>query len=440
MINKSVINIGILGLGVVGQGVCKHFENNFIKLNKRLGVKLNITHVAARDIKKTRAISLDNYIVTDNPESIVINPEIDIICELVGGTSFAKDLTLKALKSGKIVVTANKALICEHGEELFAVAKESGSHYLFEASVAGGIPIIKVLRESLVANQFKLIYGVLNGTCNYILTQMQRKQESYDVIVNDARKLGYVESDESLDLDGWDTAHKAVILAYLAHGKWISLKDIAVEGIRNVSLKDIQWADDLGYKIKLLAQISRDFEKNTLYVSVHPTLIEKNNILANVDDVFNGVCLNGDIVGDSTHIGRGAGQDPTASAVISDICDAVNLIINKSNQLNNIPDNVDTGTNLNIASPGDITGCYYLRLNVNDKPGVLAETAHILAEFNISIASVIQCPVLNDQSANLILTTHPTNEKCIQNTVGKLTDSEWVLNPPFLLHIANFNN
>ena len=221
------------------------------------------------------------------------------------------------------MVSANKALICKHGEEIFTAALRNRTHYFFEASVAGGIPIIKTLREGLVANCFPLIYGILNGTSNYILTRMEREGLSFPDILDDARRLGYVEADESLDLDGWDAAHKAVILAYLAHGRWVKLKEMLVEGIRGITQYDISYARDLGYKIKLLAVISRDFSTNSLSVRLHPALISRREMMANVDEVYNGVSLTGDVVGTTLLVGRGAGQDATSSAVISDIADAV---------------------------------------------------------------------------------------------------------------------
>ena len=321
MSEKRIIRIGLLGFGVVGQGVWKNIEKNRQALEFRLGAQLDITQVVVKNTTKQREVAVPAECYSDDPSRVVDNPDIDIVCELMGGTGEALELTRRALKQGKIVVTANKALICEHGEELFAIAHQNGGHYFYEASVAGGIPIIKTIREALVANRFKLIFGILNGTSNYILTRMEREGLSFDATLGDARQLGYVEADEALDLDGIDAAHKAVILAYLAHGKWVKLEDIICEGIRQISGDDIAMAGQLGYKIKLLAVIARDFEANQLSVRLHPALIAKSEVIAGVDEVYNGVSVTGDVVGTTVLIGRGAGQDATSSSVISDIAD-----------------------------------------------------------------------------------------------------------------------
>ena len=324
MISQShTIRVGILGFGTVGQGTWKHLVENAQSLKKILGVEVLPTRASVRDLSKDRKLRIDADALTDDSFSIVDDPSIDLICELIGGIDEAKALTLRAFANGKSVVTANKALICEHGEELFSEAEKAGVRYAFEASVAGGIPIIKVLRESLVANEFPLIYGILNGTSNYILTRMENEEASFEEVLHDARELGYVEADESLDLDGVDAAHKAVILAYLAHGMWISLKDITVEGIRKISNEDLLAARKLGCKIKLIGVIRRNFENNHISVGIYPALVPVGEIIARTDGVYNGVSLTGTVVGTVVLTGRGAGQDPTAGSVISDIVDAV---------------------------------------------------------------------------------------------------------------------
>ncbi|MFW6218172.1 MAG: homoserine dehydrogenase, partial [Verrucomicrobiota bacterium] len=326
MSEKRTIRIGLLGFGVVGQGVWKNIANNREALERRLGARLEISEVVVRDTAREREVAVPGERISTDASRVVDNAEIDIVCELMGGTGLALELTRRALEQGKIVVTANKALICEHGEELFAIARRTGGHYFYEASVAGGIPIIKTIREALVANRFKLIFGILNGTSNYILTRMEREGLSFEATLGDARRLGYVEADESLDLDGIDAAHKAVILAYLAHGKWVKLDEIICEGIREITGDDIAIAGELGYKIKLLAVIARDFETNRLSVRLHPALISKKEIIAGVDEVYNGISVTGDVVGTTVLIGRGAGQDATSSSVISDIADAVFML------------------------------------------------------------------------------------------------------------------
>ena len=307
---SHTIRVGILGFGTVGQGTWKHLVENAQSLKKILGVEVLPTRASVRDLSKDRKLAIDADALTDDSFSIVDDPSIDLICELIGGIEEAKALTLRAFANGKSVVTANKALICEHGEELFSEAEKAGVRYAFEASVAGGIPIIKVLRESLVANEFPLIYGILNGTSNYILTRMENEEASFEEVLHDARELGYVEADESLDLDGVDAAHKAVILAYLAHGMWISLKDITVEGIRKISNEDLLAARKLGCKIKLIGVIRRNFENNHISVGIYPALVPVGEIIARTDGVYNGVSLTGTVVGTVVLTGRGAGARP----------------------------------------------------------------------------------------------------------------------------------
>jgi homoserine dehydrogenase len=319
----KTVKIGLLGFGVVGQGVWKNIEQNRSALEGRLGVQLEIVKIVVRNLNRERLISVPESILTTDANEVLEDDNIDIICELIGGTDEALTYTEAALKRGKIVVSANKALICDHGESLFELARLHSGHYFYEASVAGGIPIIKTMREALVANRFSLIFGILNGTSNYILTRMEREGLSFEETLGDARKLGYVEADESLDLDGIDAAHKLVILNYLAHGIWVNLKDIICEGIRSISKEDIEIARQLGYKIKLLGVIARDFSSNSVSVRLHPALITKTETLAEVNEVYNGVSVTGDVVGTTVLIGRGAGQDATSSSVISDIADAL---------------------------------------------------------------------------------------------------------------------
>jgi len=376
---KRTLRIGFLGFGTVGQGVWKHLKNNREALELRLGAKLELTRACVRDLNKKRPVRIPKSKLTTDPLAVIDDPKIKY--------------TLRARKAGKVVVTANKALICEHGAELFEAARKGGGHYFFEASVAGGIPIIKALREGLVANRFSDIHGIINGTSNYILTRMEREGLGFGEVVADARRLGYVEADEGLDLDGWDAAHKAVILAYLAHGKWIKLKQMLVEGIREITLRDIRLAGQLGFKVKLLAIISRDFEDETVFARVHPALVPLENFLANVDDVYNGISLTGDVAGTTVMVGRGAGQDATASAVISDIADAVVALLGAPPPVISEEDAElyrQLGEGLSIATLDQIRGRYYMRLKVKDEPGVLAKIAEVLARHKISIATLIQ--------------------------------------------------
>lgn len=442
MSEKRTIRIGLLGFGVVGQGVWKNIEQNRQALEFRLGAQLDITQVVVRDASKAREIAVPAECYSTDPSRVVDNPDIDIVCELMGGTGQALELTRRALQQGKIVVTANKALICDHGEELFAIANQNGGHYFYEASVAGGIPIIKTIREALVANRFKLIFGILNGTSNYILTRMEREGLSFDETLGDARKLGYVEADEGLDLDGIDAAHKAVILAYLAHGKWVKLNEIICEGIREISGTDIEIAGQLGYKIKLLAVIARDFETNTLSVRLHPALISKKEVIAGVDEVYNGVSVTGDVVGTTVLIGRGAGQDATSSSVISDIADAVFMLQGAPKPVISEEDEQvyqELATGLELSKPGELQGRYYLRVHVKDEEGVLAKISNILAAQHISFATVNQ-KELADGSALIMLTTHKSNETAITAAKQALSGEDVVVEKPVSFRIFDPNS
>ena len=439
--NRRKVRIGFLGFGTVGQGVWKHVRENHRRLEARLGVRLELARAAVRQAGKERGIALDAAQLTTDGREIVEDESIDIVCELMGGTGEARELTLEALRRGKVVISANKALLCEHGEEIFATARRHGGHYLFEASVAGGIPIIKALREGLVANRFSLIYGILNGTCNYLLTRMEREGLAFEPLLEEARELGFVEADESLDVDGWDTAHKAVVLAWLAHGKWVRYDEMVVEGIRQVTQDDIVHARSLGYAIKLLAVIKRDFACNRLFVSVHPALVSHRNVLANLDGPFNGVSVAGDIVGSTCYIGRGAGQDATSSAVISDIADAVLWLRRggaNGHEAPGEPAGGDGDAVCGILPLDQVESAFYLRLMVKDAVGVLAEVASVMGRHGVSIATVLQKNPSTSGRACLILTTHHTNEQAMRATVKELTGLPSLLEAPFLLRVAEF--
>jgi homoserine dehydrogenase len=437
MSKKRIIRIGLLGFGVVGQGVWKNIEKNRQALEFRLGTRLDITEVVVKNASKQREVAVPAERYSTDPSRVVENPDVDIVCELMGGTGEALELTRRALKQGKIVVTANKALICEYGEELFKIANDNGGHYFYEASVAGGIPIIKTIREALVANRFKLIFGILNGTSNYILTRMEREGLSFDETLGDARRLGYVEADEALDLDGIDAAHKAVILAYLAHGKWVKLNEIICEGIREITGIDIEIAGQLGYKIKLLAVIARDFEANKLSVRLHPALISKTEVIAGVDEVYNGVSVTGDVVGTTVLIGRGAGQDATSSSVISDIADAVFMLQGAPNPVISEEDEKiysELAAGLELADPTELTGRYYFRIHVKDEEGVLAKISNILAAHHISFATVNQ-KELADGTALIMLTTHASNEAAVAEAKSALAAESVVVETPVSFRI-----
>lgn len=439
MSDSLTFNIGLCGFGTVGQGVWKHLLSHRDELEARLGVKLNLARASVRDLKKKRDVKVPAKAITDDPLAIANDPSIHIVCELMGGTTLARQVTLAALKRGAIVVSANKALICEHGREIIAAAQKHGGHFFFEASVAGGIPIIKAVREGLVANRFPRIYGILNGTCNYILTRMKDHGEAYADVLADAKRLGYAEADESLDVDGWDTAHKASVLAWLAHGVWVKTDQMIVEGISRITPADFKIAATLGFGIKLLAVITRDFERNELCVRVHPTLLPTGNVIANVNGVFNAISVTGDVVGTTLYSGRGAGQDATASAVISDIADAASLLRygKGAHLLGEVttPQRKDT----KLAPPESIRSRYYLRLTVKDQPGVLARVASVMAKHAVSIASVIQSAAETPGAASLVLTTHESNERAIGAALKQFKKLAVVLDEPVLLRIGDFD-
>ncbi|MEO6876254.1 MAG: homoserine dehydrogenase [Opitutaceae bacterium] len=441
MSQPLIIRIGICGLGTVGQGVWKHLSRIRPELESRLDVKLELARASVRDRRKARSVKLPPGKLTTDPLSVATDPNIDIVCELIGGTTVARDVTLAALAGGKVVVSANKALICKHGAEIFETARRHGGHFLFEASVAGGIPLIKALREGLVANRFPLIYGILNGTCNYILTQMEEQDAPYSAVLGEAKRLGYAEADESLDVLGWDTAHKASVLTYLAHGTWVKPEQMIVEGIDRITPGDFKNAASLGYGIKLLAVITRDFSTGELSVRVHPTLLPESHVVAKVSGVFNAVSVQGDVAGTTLYIGRGAGQDATASAVISDVVDAIGLLKNDRRAFvtarkSSAPPRREKSCRL--APPEHIRGRYYLRMTVSDEPGVLAQIAAAMAAKQVSIASVIQSAQEPAGAASLVLTTHQSDERAIRATLKHLARLRCVLEKPLLLRIGDF--
>lgn len=408
------LGIGIVGFGTVGAGVADCLIKNGEVIAKRTGVKPVIRKIADLDIVRDRGVKVPREVLTTDAMEAIETCEV--IVELVGGTTFAKTIILEALKRGKPVVTANKALLAKYGEELFAEAEKSGTDIFYEASVGGGIPIIKSLREGLVGNRINRIYGILNGTCNYILTRMERNQADFKEVLADAQKLGYAEANPSLDIDGFDTAHKATIAASLAYGNWFGMDPVYVEGITEISLDEIKLTNELGYKIKLLAIIKQD--NGNVEIRVHPTLIPNQSMLAKVDDVFNAVMVNGDFVGDTMFYGRGAGRNATASAVVADITDVcLNLTAGSSRR---IPGFV-AGNLYNKVLPIDnVKSRYYLSLQVADEPGVLARITNILAAWNISISSVVQKERKGEENVSLVILTHLCEEKSMKAAISEI--------------------
>ncbi len=425
---KKVYKIGILGMGTIATGVYKHLTGKQAILEREFDAKYEVAKVCDLDPRRAQAAKVPAKKFTANALDIVDDPDIDIVCELIGGVNAAFDLTMRALKNGKIVVSANKAVICEKGKAIFEASNFES--YFFEASVGGSIPIIKVVREALVANSFEHIYGILNGTCNYILTRMSNEGLPFETVLAEAKKLGYAEANDSLDVDGFDTAHKAVILTYLASGKWVKQNQMIIEGIRRVSTKDIAWAKENGYAIKLVASVNRRFKGNKVFVSVVPALIPCGEVLANVNGVYNAVAVEGDLIGTGLYIGKGAGQDPTSSAVISDIFDALKHL-KGAPKIGDLCEHDD----IKIAAPEEVKGAFYIRICVKDKPGVLAAISAEFAKHGISIELVEQTKHAEPSKAMLILTTHQTTEKALSDLCAGLKKIPAVLEKPFILRI-----
>ncbi|NLC81091.1 MAG: homoserine dehydrogenase [Lentisphaerae bacterium] len=381
------IGVGILGFGTVGAGVADGLLRNRKVMAERLGVEVVLRRVADIDIETDRGIGLDPSLLTTDAMAVINDPAVNIVVELIGGTGAAKKFVLAALGAGKAVVTANKKLLAECGDEIFGAAERNGVDIYFGASVGGGIPIIRVLREGLAGNEIKSIHGILNGTCNYILTCMEQEGVTFGEALAAAQKAGYAEADPALDIDGGDTAHKAVILASLAYGFHVPLDKVQVEGIRNLSGMDVRYAAGLGYRIKLLAVIKRD--GGMVEIGVHPTLVPHGHMLASVSHVFNAAMVNGDLSGDTLYYGRGAGREPTASTVIGDIGDiARNLTAGRSRYRRGVC--VANDGRLAIRPAAEVANRYYLRLMVLDKAGSLGVMTTILGRHGVSILAATQ--------------------------------------------------
>ena len=430
------VHLGIIGGGTVGSGVFEALQRNGALLASRTGVVVKVQRVAVRDLKKKRAAKIPKALLTTDWREVVFDPQVELVAELIGGTTVAREAIFAALKLGKPVITANKALFSAHGEELFAAAKKYGTNLYYEASVCGGIPIIKALREGFVGNRINAMYGIVNGTCNYILTRMKHEGADFGAVLADAQRLGYAETPPDLDIDGHDAAHKTGILASLAHGFWIKPKKVHVEGIRHVSALDIKFAGELGYTIKLLGTVKKMDAGCRVQVSVYPTLVPNNHVLASVNGVFNAVFVRGDVVGDSLFYGRGAGKDATASAVLSDIGDAVLDL--KSGSKNRLPAFTPHECAGAVAPIDEVVSKYFVRLNVVDKPGVLARIATIFGQSNIGISSVIQPEGHEGASVPLIFMLHNATNGATKQALAKIAKLPAVKGKPVMIRVESF--
>jgi len=428
------VNIGQIGGGTVGCGVVQALRRNGALMASRLGVRLRVSRIAVRSPRKKRPVKLPKAALTSNWKSVVNDPKIDLVVELIGGITTAKEVVLAALRAGKPVVTANKALLAFHGERLFAAADKYGANLYYEASVAGGVPIIKVLREALVGNRVTRLYGILNGTCNFILTKMGEGMD-FKAALKIAQQQGYAEADPSLDVDGHDAAHKAGILASLAHGFWVKPEKVYTEGIRQVAPLDLEFAGKLGHAIKLLG-IVKTSKAGSVQVTMFPALIPNDHVLANVSDVYNGILVRGDVVGDTLYYGQGAGQDATASAVLGDIGDAVlDLAHDTTERMKAFNSHEANGVVLPI---DEVTSCYYLRLTVLDRPGVLAKVSTILAKNKIGISSVIQPEGHEGKSVPLILMLHYARNGAMTRALKGISKLASVKAKPVMIRVENF--
>ncbi len=426
------LKIAVAGLGTVGAGVLKILAGQRALLAQRAGRDVEVVGVSARDRNRDRGVPLDGYAWFDDAVQMARETDAHVVVELIGGSDgIAKDVVEAAIDGGKHVVTANKALLAHHGTALAKRAEKAGVALAYEAAVAGGIPIVKAMREGLAANRLSRVYGILNGTCNYILTTMRETGREFEDVLADAQKLGYAEADPAFDIDGVDAAHKLSILTSLAFGTEVDFSSVHVEGIRHVSPLDIQYADELGYRIKLLGIAG--MTDHGIEQRVHPCMVPNDSPIAHVEGVFNAVVADGDYVDTTVYEGRGAGEGPTASAVVADIVDILRGIV-----LPTFAVPVGTLTAAETAPMGRHFGCYYVRLKVLDNPGVFADIAAILRDHRVSMEAILQRGRAPGEPVNVVLTTHETLEEDMIRTLNEIEALEAVAEPPRMIRIETF--
>jgi homoserine dehydrogenase len=431
--NLSPIRVGLLGIGTVGGGTFNVLRRNQEEIRRRAGRGIEITMVADLDVARARALVGDGVLVVDDARKVVASPDIDIVIELIGGYGIAKALVLEAIESGKHVVTANKALLAVHGTEIFAAAQRKGVVVAFEAAVAGGIPIIKALREGLSANSIQWIAGIINGTTNFILSEMRDKGLDFSVVLKEAQRLGYAEADPTFDIEGVDAAHKATLMSAIAFGIPVQFGKAYVEGITGLAAQDIRYAEQLGYRIKLLGITKR--VAGGIELRVHPSLIPAKRLLANVEGAMNAVVVHGDAVGTTLYYGKGAGSEPTASAVIADLVDITRLhTADPEHRVPHLAFQPDAMSDLAIVPMSEIVTSYYLRLNVADEAGVLASVTGILAAFGISIDAVLQREAdevggEGSTQTDLVILTHECVEARMNEALAQMQALSTVLAP-----------
>lgn len=421
------IKLGLLGLGTVGFGAFQVLARNQEEIQRRAGRGIEITKVAVRNVERARGLVGHAAIVTGDPFEVVNDPDIDVVVETIGGYDLTKELVLKAIENGKHVVTANKALLAVYGNEIFAAARKANVMVAFEAAVAGGIPIIKALREGLTANRIQWIAGIINGTTNFILSEMRDKGIDFDVALADAQRLGYAEADPTFDIEGVDAAHKLTLMSAIAFGVPVQFDRAYIEGITKLSALDIKYAEELGYRIKLLG-ITRHVEAG-IELRVHPTLIPAKRLIANVEGAMNAVLVQGDAVGATLYYGKGAGAEPTASAVVADIVDVTRLqTADPEHRVPHLAFQHGALSNTPVLPIDEVTTSYYLRLRVVDRAGVRAALTRILADLDISIDALLQKePREGEHQTDIIILTHQTQEKHINSAIAKIEAMETVL-------------
>ncbi|MCE1180749.1 MAG: homoserine dehydrogenase [Rhodocyclales bacterium] len=414
------INVGLIGIGTVGGGTWTVLKRNAEEITRRAGRPIQITAVADKNVELAKQVTGGAARVTDDAFALVNDPEIDVIIELIGGYGVAKEVVMQAIANGKHVVTANKALLAVHGTEIFTAAQAKGVMVAFEAAVAGGIPIIKALREGLTANRIEWAAGIINGTTNFILSEMRDKGLSFDTVLKEAQRLGYAEADPTFDIEGVDAAHKATLIASIAYGIPVQFDKAYVEGITKLEASDIKYAEQLGYRIKLLGIAKR--RDNGVELRVHPTLIPAKRLLANVEGAMNAVMVKGDAVGITLYYGKGAGAEPTASAVVADLVDVARLAdADAAHRVPYLAFQPDAMSNLPILPMSEIETGYYLRLRVEDKPGVLADITRILADQGISIDALLQRePEEGEGETDIIILTHVCQESAADAAIAKI--------------------
>ena len=412
------IKVGLLGLGVVGGGTWKVLSRNAEEIARRAGRRIEVARVAVRDLAKARARVGDAVDICGDPHAVVRDPAIDIVVELIGGDTLARELVLEAIAHGKHVVTANKAMLAKHGNEIFAAASARGVMVAYEAAVAGGVPIIKAIREGLTANRIEWVAGIINGTTNFILSEMRARGLPFGEVLAEAQRLGYAEADPTFDIEGVDAAHKLTLLASLAYGVPVQFDKAYVEGISGLAQEDIAHAERLGYRIKLLGITKR--RPDGIELRVHPALVPAERLLANVEGAMNAVLVQGDAVGPTLYYGQGAGEEPTASAVVADLVDVTRLhTADPGHRVPHLAFQPDAMSDSPILPIDEVRTSYYLRLRVDDRPGVLADIARILADAGISIGSMIQEPG-DDSGADIIFLTHQAVERDVKRAIERI--------------------